>query len=348
MARVVTVRGEVAPDQLGPTMAHEHFFLDASRFYDPSSLHDPSLGDLPMEPRFAGLARWEGHLFKDNLYFDAAKDFDLVLDEVSDFVAAVGEGACLVDLTTVGLDPQYERVVELAERTGAHVVAGAGVYVHAMHPAWVCSADVDELTEWFSREIGQGMGGTSVKPGILGEIGTSEQLEPCEERVLQAAAGAAQASGLAVNVHCNPSTLDVTTRILDVLEEAGHDLTRTYLSHLDEIWDLDYHDTVLSRGVVVGFDSFGQDGYFTSSWKSLSDQTKADTMVALIGLGYRDQLVMAQDICKKHHLQRFGGMGYSHVVRRVVPRLQEVHDLDDATIHQLLVATPRRLLTVAD
>jgi phosphotriesterase-related protein len=347
MAHVVTVRGEIPAEALGPCMAHEHFFLDSSRFYDPTNLHDPALGELPMEARFAGLARWEGHLFRDNLLFDADRDFELVRDEVADFVAAAGEGACLVDLTTVGLTPRYDRVVALAEATGAHVVAGAGIYVHAMHPDWVCAADTDELTAWFEREIGEGMGGTGVRPGILGEIGTSEQLQPCEERVLRAAARAARSSGLAVNVHCHPATLEVTTRILDVLDDEGHDLTRTYLSHLDEIWDLDYHEAVLRRGVVVGFDSFGQDGYFTSTWKSLSDNTKAETMVALIERGHRDQLVMAQDICKKHHLQRFGGMGYSHVVRRVVPRLQEVHHLDDATIHQLLVDTPRRLLTVA-
>lgn len=346
MAHVVTVSGQVEPETLGPVMAHEHLFLDASQFYDPANLHDPALGELPFEPRFGGLARWEGHLFRDNLRFHPERDYELMCDEVADFVAAAGPGACLVDLTTVGLAPDYRKVVELAAETGAHVVAGAGVYVHAMHPAWVDEASTDELTTWLTTEVTEGMGGTGVRPGILGEIGTSEQLEPCEERVLRAAARVARASGLAVNVHCHPSTLEVTTRILDVLEDEGQDLTRTYLSHLDEIWDLDYHDAVLRRGVVVGFDSFGQDGYFSPTWKSLSDSTKAETMVALIANGYRDQLVMAQDVCKKHHLQRFGGFGYSHVVRRVVPRLREVHNLDDTVIEQLLVTTPRRLLTI--
>ena len=346
MAHVVTVTGEVAAETLGPVMAHEHIFVDASRFYDPANLHDPALGELPFEARFGGLARWEGHLFKDNLQFHPDRDFELMREEVADFVTAAGPGGCLVDLTTVGLDPAYERVVELARATGVQVVAGAGIYVHAMHPAWVCDASTDELTTWLMSEVTEGMGGTGVRPGILGEIGTSEQLEPCEERVLRASARVARATGLAVNVHCHPSTLEVTTRVVDVLEDEGHDLTRTYLSHLDEIWDLDYHDAVLSRGVVVGFDSFGQDGYFTPTWKSLSDSTKADTMVALIGQGYGEQLVMAQDVCKKHHLLRFGGYGYAHVVRRVVPRLQEVHGLDDAVIEQLLVTTPRRLLTI--
>ena len=345
MSHIRTVRGPISPDELGPTMAHEHLFLDVSSFYDPTNLHDPALGELPFEPRFGGLARWEGTVFKDNLILHPERDYELIRGEI-EMLASAAEDVCLVDLTTVGLNADHGKVRQLSEDTGVHVVSGAGIYVHATHPEWVESSSTEELTSWLLSEVNDGMGEAKIRPGILGEIGTSVVLHDCEERVLRASARVARQTGLTVNVHCEPSTLEVTTQILDVLEDEGHDLERTYLSHLDEIWDLDYHEAVLERGVVVGFDSFGQDGYFSSTWKSLSDATKMDTMVALIRGGYREQLVMAQDVCKKQHLQRFGGLGYDHVLRRIVPRLRDVHDLDEETIGQLLVETPRRLLTI--
>lgn len=345
MAHIVTVRGNVAPDEIGPVMAHEHLFLDASEFFDPSNLPNPADGELPFEARFGGLARWEGGLFRDNLVLHPERDYELIRSEVQQFADATEHG-CLVDLTTLGLHTDHTKVRQISEDTGVHVVAGAGIYVHAMHPAWVESASTDDLTAWLLGEVRNGFGSTEIRPGIIGEIGTSEELHDCEERVLRASARVARTTGLAINIHCHPSTLDVTTQILDVLEEEGHPMTRTYLSHLDEIWDLDYHAAVLDRGVVVGFDSYGQDGYFSPTWKSLSDATKMATMAALISGGYRDQLVVAQDVCKKHFLQRFGGFGYDHVVRRVIPRLRDVHGIDDDTVQQLLVETPRRLLTI--
>lgn len=342
----MTVRGPVPPDALGVTMAHEHVFFDLSAYWDPSGLEDPALGEAPFEARMGGLARWDAAAFRDNLLFSPERDYELVREELRDFAEATGASGCVVDLTTTGLHPDHEQLARLAADLDLHVVAGCGIYVHATHPRWVEEATVEELTARLLRDAREGMGPSGVRPGIIGEIGTSERLEPCEERVLRAAARVAMATGLAVNVHCHPPALEVVQRILDVLADEGHDLTRTYLSHLDELWDLDYHEAVLRRGVVMGFDSYGQDGYFSPTWKSLSDLTKMQTMVALVERGYADQLVMAQDVCKKHHLQRFGGFGYGHVVRRIVPRLRDVFGLDDEALDRLLVTTPRRLLTL--
>ena len=75
--------------------------------------------------------------------------------------------------------------------------------------------------------------------------------------------------------------------VLDLLEAGGHDLRRTSVSHLDEIVDIDYHVTALDRGIITGFDSFGQDGYFTPTWKSRSDLTKMKTMVRAHRAGIR-------------------------------------------------------------
>lgn len=345
MHYVMTVRGPVDPDKIGPTLTHEHLFLDTRDRWDPSELDEPELGALPMEPRFRTAARWSWRAFRDDLHQSPDSDYELITEEASEF--AVAGGSCIVDMTNIGLSPQPLALRRLSEDTGLHVVAGCGLYVHSRHPEWAESASVDELEERLLHDVEQGLDESDVRPGVIGEIGTSTELEPCEERVLRAAARVAARTGLAINVHCDPPPLRVVLRILDVLEEEGHDLRRTSLSHLDEIADLSYHEAVLLRGVVTGFDSFGHEGaYFTPTWRSLSDLAKMTTLAALVERGYGDQLVLSQDMHRKHFLKRFGGHGYDHVLRRIVPRLSSTFDVPDETIQAMLVATPRRLLAV--
>jgi phosphotriesterase-related protein len=345
MPHVMTVRGPVDPAAIGATLTHEHIFWSAEQFWDPSDLTDPALGEQPMTASLGGLARWSNAAFLDNLRQHPEADYETIRDEIADFVVA--GGGCIVELTIEGITPYPEALRRISEDLDLHVVEGVGFYVKATHPEWLEQASVDELEAHLHREVTEGVHGTGVRPGIIGEIGTSTQLEPAEERVLRASARVAQRTGLPINVHCDPPALEVVLQILDVLESEGHDLTHTSLSHLDEITDLDYHEAVLQRGVITGFDSFGQDGYFEPTWKSLSDLEKMQTMVSLIERGYEDQLVVSQDMGKKHYLKRDGGMGYDHVLQRIVPRLRGSFGVGEATIEKLLVGNPRRLLTIA-
>jgi phosphotriesterase-related protein len=342
----MTVRGPVDVDQIGPTLTHEHLFVDTRDRWDPSDLPDPSLGERPMAPELRTAARWSWRAFRDDLCQDPEADYDLVVEEVRAFRDA--GGSCLVEMTNQGLSPAPLAMKRLAEELDLHVVAGCGVYFQARHPAWVASASVEEIEERLQRDVEEGIDGSGVRPGIIGELGTSAELHPDEERVLRAGARVARRSGLPINIHCDPPKLEVTLQILDVLEEEGHDLRRTSLSHLDEIDDPDYHEAVLRRGAIVGFDSFGHEGgYFTPTWRSLSDLAKMTTLVELVRRGYGDQLVLSQDMHRKHFLHRFGGHGYDHVLQRIVPRLRSAFELSEAQTDAMLIHTPRRLLAVA-
>ena len=103
----------------------------------------------------------------------------------------------------------------------------------------------------------------------------------------------------------------------------------------------------MDTGATVGFDGFGQDFYFTATWKASSDNERVELLAGLIHDGYEDQLVVGQDVCMKCMLKYFGGMGYDHVMLRVLPRLQEVFGVTGAVIDKLLVGNPRRLLANA-
>ncbi len=344
MSHVMTVRGPISPEEVGPTMMHEHIFKDTSAaFWDPSDLEDPELGEKLMNASLSGLARWNGSMFRDDIVLLPDADYDLMIEELGHYKSC--GGGCIVELSIEGIKPAPVRMRDLSQELDLHVVAGLGFYVHAIHPPWVDNASVEELTDYFVKQLNEGLLGTDVRPGIIGEIGTSEDIVDCEIRVLQAAGRAGVATGTAVNVHCHPPVLDTTLLIIDTLTGQGLPADRVYLSHLDEIDDVEYHTKVLERGVVTGFDSFGQDGYFTPTWKSRSDLEKMQMMVALIDRGFEDQLVVAQDIGKKHYMRRYGGMGYDHVIERVMPRMKKHLGVSQTAIDKALVDTPRRLLT---
>jgi phosphotriesterase-related protein len=46
----------------------------------------------------------------------------------------------------------------------------------------------------------------------------------------------------------------------------------------------------------------------------------------------------------KANLRAYGGMGYEHLLKRIVPTLKSRHGFDDGTIDAMLVHSPRRLL----
>ena len=74
-----------------------------------------------------------------------------------------------------------------------------------IHAPWVAAATSDdELADRLLAEIRDGIDDTGIRPGIYGEIGTSDPVAPAERRVLRAVAAAAAASGLAISVHVHP------------------------------------------------------------------------------------------------------------------------------------------------
>ena len=339
---VMTVRGPVDPADIGPTMVHEHVFLDSRKaWWSPETCDDQELAEAPLIPRHGGLARWYANGIRDNLFI-GADDYQSQIDELSDFVSA--GGSCLVELTNGGLSPLPELVQRLANDLDLHIVAGCGFYLHTSHPVWVEEASTEEIEAFVEREIHEGLAGTQVKPGIIGEIGTSDVIYPCEIRVLKATARAAATTGTSLNVHLT-STSDRGLDIVAIVLGEGLDPERLVLSHLDEYLDTDYHLSLLKQGVSISFDTLGFEGYMTRQWKSPSDIEKINALAELLNQGYERQLLMSQDVGFKCQLKRFGGMGYDHVLSRIVPALRDELGVDQRTIDTMLIANPRRILS---
>jgi phosphotriesterase-related protein len=69
-------------------------------------------------------------------------------------------------------------------------------------------------------------------------------------------------------------------------------------------------------------------------------------MRALIDHGHLDRIVISHDICQKPRLQSFGGHGYGHIYRNVIPMMRQ-RNYTDREIQVILVDNPKRLLAFA-
>jgi phosphotriesterase-related protein len=203
------------------------------------------------------------------------------------------------------------------------------------------------VTHELLDEIRSGIGGTSVLPGVIGEIGTGQPVTDDEWKVLEAACNAQRETGLPLFIHVYPM-LDGTTapEITQFVLDHGVLPSRVNICHMDGHMEIPYLRTVLDMGVYISFDTFGIEAYYDSiDRRSRFDAEREAALLTLLELGYAPQLLLSQDVCMKMQLRRYGGMGYSHILRHIVPSLCR-RGVGADVVDQLLRENAMRILTV--
>jgi phosphotriesterase-related protein len=336
---VQTVLGPIDPRDLGVTLAHEHLWMDSRPLV---AVHGFKAGDVrPWDAAAAAEARWNPGAHPDNYQLT---DTRATVEELAPFVRAGGRS--IVELTPPSLGRDPVRVREISERAGVHVVLGTGQYLEAVHDAWVATTDESTIATRLLDEIRDGIGSSGIRPGIIGEIGTSDPVSSMERRVLRGVALAATTSGLAISVHLHPWGFEGPV-VLDELAGAGADPERVVLGHVNTAIDRpDDLRALVDRGATLGFDLFGFDHSLLGlgRWPP-SDRDVAMTVANLVRGGYADRIVLGQDIGVRTRLRRWGGWGYAHLLEHVVPLLEEL-GIDGNDLRTMLVANPARLLAV--
>ena len=317
---VMTVTGSVDVDELGFTLMHEHIFLDLMRdaWIFTNVLNDPELADV--ELRRIG---------------DAG-------------------GGTIVDLTSGGLREHDKHLLydedlnhikhsiavrRASERSGIKVILGAGWYHQNYYEPRLWEMTTGEMTEEIVREIEDGIDGTDVQAGHIGEIGAHYNwLSAIEERVLRAAARAQIKTGLGLTTH---STLGVGgLEQLDVLEQEGVDLRRVVIAHSGLFPRPAYHAEIARRGAAVSFDRMGD---LTNN----SEFHRARVMrhiKELIENGHIERIVFSHDVCYASDLATNGGCGYDWLSVHGKALFELEIGMTTEQWQQIMVKNPKRIL----
>jgi phosphotriesterase-related protein len=331
-----TVLGPIDPAELGQTSMHEHLLIDGRVWFEPAREPVPEPAAVSLEN--LGFVHWNLVSLEDNLLID---DVDVAVRELEYFSGVPNAG--LVDLTNIGLGRRIEDLAVISKRSGVHVMSGCGFYIHDSHPDYVEQWSVDRLAELLVAELQEGIDGTGIKPALIGEIGTSSPVTEREKKVIAAAGTAAVATQASVSIHLEPRGAEALN-VLEILVAQGMSPDRVIMGHLDEHLDKAYHADVAQSGVAMAFDTFGSDFYFSGLFKDPTDLERIDHLLPLLHDGHAGQLVLACDVWTKANLKSYGGFGYEHLHRRILPLLRDQHGVGDDVVTQMMVENPRRLL----
>jgi phosphotriesterase-related protein len=331
-----SVLGLVDPEELGSTLMHEHLIWNLT---PPAQRGEP----LPQE---IDLRKWWG--LSSFTLRDARnttqRDVGVATRAVAEVVAHGGR--TIVELTIGGIEPDPEGLASVARDTGAHIVMGCGHYVHDYQDPANEARSVESFAQEMIAQVQQGAWGTGVRAGILGEIGCQWPWTDLEKRVLAGAVLAQQETGAALTIH--PARhQDHPWMLVESLRAHGADLSRTIIDHIDRtIFDDDRLFRLADSGVVLEWDLFGNEStyYPYSDIDSPNDGKRIKDIRRVLDRGHRDQVVISHDICHVVRLSEWGGHGYAHIHRTVLPHMRK-RGFSQAEIDMIMVGTPRRLLT---
>ena len=194
---VHTVRGPIAPENLGFTLPHEHIMVD-----------------------FGGAATAGKHRY----------DADNVIEVMKPYLADIrAQGVeTMVECTPNFLGRDAEIFRALSEQTGLNILTNTGLYNNQYLPGYAHERPPESLADDWIAEFEDGIDGTGVKPGFI-KTAVNEQPNELDWKIIQAAALAHHATGLTIATHT--CLADAAEKVLAVLESHQVDPGRWIFVH---------------------------------------------------------------------------------------------------------------------
>jgi phosphotriesterase-related protein len=323
MPQVSTVLGPVEVASLGRTLMHEHIFILTA---DVQQNYPEEWGD------------------EDVRVADAVRQLrDLAATGIT----------TIVDVTVIGQGRYVPRIRRVAEQVPElNIVVATGCYTFDEVPMffWRRTPEMevslgrparDVMTDFFVRDITEGIGDTGVKAGMLKCAVDEKGLTGGVERVLRAVARAHAQTGTPVTIHTHAAGQHGPA-ILDVLADEGADLSRVVLGHSGDVNQPDYLQEMAEAGLTLGMDRFGIDHF-------ASFTERADLVVELCRRGLAERMVLSHDYScyldwfPPGSLEDLKDWHYRHVSQDLLPYLRS-HGVTDDEIQAMLVRAPARIL----
>ena len=348
VGKVLTVNGPIDPDDLGPTMMHEHIFINnviLGDEFDNPSRHPPSEAtkldfyNRPLTIDILGSVLM-GYRNKDNLILG---DEQMAIEELRDYKMQGGNG--VVDVTSIGLGRDPQGLRRVANATQIHIIMGSSWYTKDYHPKEMDERSLESLTQEIVRDVTVGVGDSWIRSGIIGAVGTvGNPLTPNEIKVIRASGRASRLTGAAVSLH-TAAGITEHEKILDLLQAEGTDLGRVIVGHSDWlVKELPFLKRLLERGVYIEFDHLGKLSRLRKGTTGHVDVSGG--IVKLIQMGYLDRILLSQNVNRKVDLKAYGGLGYSFILEQFIPHFRRL-GVTEEQVETMVVTNPKRVLTFA-
>ncbi|MGX1738420.1 phosphotriesterase family protein [Corynebacterium flavescens] len=311
-SKVQTVLGDVSKEELGMVLPHEHLFNDLSSEVAPATYPSTRvLAEAKVAADWQYLLRQDPYSCADNM---AEKPVSDVVDEVLAFKRA--GGGTVVDATgSASIGRNAPKLRDVALHTGLNIVMSAGPYIEKFEKAVLVESSPQAIADGLIKDLTVGVGSTSIKAGVIGEIGVSPAFTTGEHKSLVAAAIAGrQCPSVGVNVHM-PGWQRRGHEVLDILINEGNlPPEKVSLAHSDPSGnDPQYQRSLLDRGVFLEFDMIGLDITFPGEGASPSVSETLKAVAGLIRDGYSEQLLFSHDLFLKQMWIKNGGNGFAFV-----------------------------------
>lgn len=307
---VRTVRGDIAPAELGRVDYHEHLFQ--------------------VSPLLPG----------DDLDDERASGAEAASLRTSGFEA-------MVDATPLGLGRRPAAIRRISAATGLRVVLTTGVHrrEHYAEDDPLLAASVDDLAAAFLRDLRDGareLGGDAdagdadpVRAGVL-KVGLGYwRIDRLARTAIEAAGEAHRLTGAPVMVHLEHGTAGFEA--LDALAAAGVAADRVALAHIDRNPDPGLHSDLAAAGAFLGYDGAAR----ARDWP---DSVLVDCLVAAAAAGAADRILLGGDVARRTRYRAYGGLpGLGYLGERFVPRVAAAGG--DALVDRVLRANPAAWLT---
>lgn len=336
--QVQTVLGLITQEELGITLAHDHVLIDGTFMYvEPKEISQRNLAHQKISLQNRG---WVGYHWTSNWDNVELKDEELAVSELRHFIAAGGR--TIVDPTNIGLGRDPNGLARISRLSGAHIVMGAGYYIGSTHPEDMASRSEESITVEIVNDIQVGVDGTNIRAGLIGEIGCTYPWRDNEKKSLRAAVEAQKETGAALMVHPGRDP-ESPIEILKLIDDAGGDLTRTIICHIDRTCiERGWLKEVAGSGCYMEYDLFGNESSYyppNPDVEMPSDGQRMDTVLWHFEQGLERQVLLSHDVATKHRLHAYGGLGYDHLLTNIAPRLQK-RGLSESDILLLIKSNP--------
>ncbi len=243
----------------------------------------------------------------------------------------------LVEVTNRGMGRNPLVIQKIAKESGLQVIASTGFYKEPFLPEYVYQMSEAELAALIVKDLTKGMEDTGVKAHVIGEIGTSHNtVTPMEEKIFKACALAHVETGKPMSTHTTLGTMGLWQT--EFLKKNGVNMKHLVIGHLDLSADQEYHLKIAEYGCYLAFDTIGKVSY-------QSEENRVACLKNLIAHGHLHQIVMSEDLTRKSHLSKRGGIGYAYLLDHFLPKLREA-GITQEQVRVILEENPRRFLDV--